>query len=455
MRVVVAGASGFIGKLLGERLGPHVDLIGLSRRPRESGGGYGAYRTCDLFSLGDPMSCLEGADAAIYLVHSMMPSARLTQATFQDLDLLCALNFGEACAANKVKRIVYLGGLLPSGGKLSEHLKSRLEVEEALASFGVEVVTLRAGLILGRSGSSFQILSRLVRRLPWMICPSWTRTKTQPVHVNDVLDGIERALQDPDLAAGVYDVGVPTPIAYLDLMGACARAMKVKRVFLTVPVFSTRLSRRWVCVTTGAPFSLVAPLVESLREPMLVDETRRLPLPGSPRTLEEALQNALEDPRTVEPEEMAAFRGSKGIRKPSRVRSVQRMAIPPGKDAQWAAEEYLRWLPRHLKGFIQVSRPRPGVAEFCLIPFGLPLLRLEYSEEHSSSKRALFHVRGGVLARGDGRDRFEFRCAEGGNTLLTAVHDFSPRLPWWLYRYTQAIFHLHIMRRFQRHLKGL
>ncbi len=451
MKVVVAGASGFIGRRLGEYLGPSCELIGLSRSARIPGGGYTEFRQCDLFSRRDTVNAVDGAEIAFYLVHSMMPNERLTQASFEDLDLLCALNFADACREAGVRRIVYLGGLLPENGALSKHLQSRHEVEEALQASGSELVILRAGLVVGAGGSSFEIVRKLTRRLPWMICPSWTQTRTQPVHIADVMEAFEKSIQEEEIAPGTYDLGVTDPISYIGILQKAASMMHLKRRFLTVPVFSAKLSRRWVSLVTNTPFELVAPLIESLREPMLVRETHRFPLARAPRCLESALDEALEavPSRVVPRATVVASRK----RPPNRVRSIQRMTIPQGKRAMWAAESYLQWLPRALRGLIQVETREEGVAHFVLRPSGICLLQLKYAPEYSTESRALFYVSGGALARGDGRDRFEFRLTHEEGVLLTAVHDFSPRLPWWLYRYTQALFHLRVMNQFARFLR--
>ena len=127
----------------------------------------------------------------MYLVHSMLPSAHLTQGNFRDFDLICADNFGRAAARNGVRQIIYLGGIVPAaanrGHALSSHLASRLEVENTLAASGVPVTALRAALVVGRGGSSFDILVKLVTRLPAMICPAWTSTRTQPIALSDVV----------------------------------------------------------------------------------------------------------------------------------------------------------------------------------------------------------------------------------------------------------------------------
>jgi len=168
-KVVIAGASGFVGQALAPELAESFHVIGLSRSVRTPGGGFDEYRSCDLFSLKEAEQALQGAEYAVYLVHNMMPSTRFTQGDFADLDVVCADNFARAAAAAGVKQIVFLGGLIPERAELSKHLQSRSEVEKVLAGHVVPVTTLRAGLILGGRGSSFQIMARLVERLPVMV----------------------------------------------------------------------------------------------------------------------------------------------------------------------------------------------------------------------------------------------------------------------------------------------
>ena len=128
MKIVVAGASGFVGKQLIKILKDNHQVIGLSRRTRESNDGV-EWVQCDLFSLLDIEKTLAGADVAVYLVHSMLPSARLTQGSFRDFDMILADNFSRAAKSTGVKHIVYLSGIIPPDAILSEHLQSRLEVE--------------------------------------------------------------------------------------------------------------------------------------------------------------------------------------------------------------------------------------------------------------------------------------------------------------------------------------
>ena len=179
MKVCVTGATGFVGAKLLEELSKmeEVEVVALSRKitPVMDGARKGniEWRRCDGFNLLNVESVTKDCDVLIYLIHSMAPSTTISQGGFSEFDLYLADNFSYACAKNKVKRIIYLGGIIPEDVKnLSSHLKSRLEVEKALKGYGNNVTALRAGLVVGKDGSSFRILERLVNRLPIMLCPT-------------------------------------------------------------------------------------------------------------------------------------------------------------------------------------------------------------------------------------------------------------------------------------------
>jgi len=450
-KVAVAGATGFIGSALAEVLSDRFELVGLTRSARPSLKHYAEVRRVDLFSRMDTLAGLEGVDYAIYLVHSMMPSARLVQANFEDLDLLCADNFAKCAAEQGVKHIVYVGGLQPSGATTSAHLESRLEVEKSLNTYGVPVTTLRAGMIVGGNGSSFQILKRLVDRLPLMVCPSWTDTATQPVALKDVVWAIDQTIDNPGEAGRVFDLGASEPCTYQELMATTAEEMGKTRRFIGVPLVTPALSRLWISAVTGAPKALVAPLISSLRYEMLARPDPEYRLPNEPQTsVRETLRHALRE--TPEADGPRAFRHPAKNPKPI-VLSVQRMTLPAGRDAEWAADEYIRWLPRATGWFLPIRiAERNGVLSFKLFKRGPSLLRIA---RKTGANRPVFRVLDGLLARESPRGRLEFRTVLEGDTLIVAVHQFVPRLPWWIYRATQALGHAWIMARFRRHLGRL
>ena len=445
----------FWGTELAVSLSRDFRLVGLTRGSRTALENYDEVRQVDLMSRKAASKALIGVDYALYLVHSMMPSARLVQANFRDLDAICADNFARAAAQRGVRRIVYVGGLQPMGTQNSEHLESRLEVERILGAYGVQVVVLRAGLVVGGKGSSFQILTRLVRRLPVMVCPSWTRTKTQPVAVPDVVWAIDESLKLPGDESRVFDLGGAQPLSYRELMTQTAELMGKKRIMIPVPLVSPGLSRLWVSLVTGAPRGLVGPLVESLRHEMLARDEEELRLPDEPGTpIQAMLQAALAEEREGVSQAPRAFQPAPKKKQAARVLSVQRMTLPEGADAEWAAEEYGEWLPRMMGGLmpIHVVNDEPMV-RFHLFRGGPVLLRLERLPEVGASDRQVYRVRGGLLAKSDTWGRLEFRQVVDDRTLIVAVHDFEPRLPWWIYRSTQAVFHAWIMRRFSRYLR--
>lgn len=440
--IVVAGATGFVGHAVAQRLAERFRVIGLTRGRKEAKGAWAELRTCDLFNLRDVERAFEGARYVAYLVHSMLPSARLVQGNFQDLDLICADNVGRAAAKLGIEQIVYLGGLIPADdAKLSEHLKSRREVEAALGAHGAAVTTLRAGIVIGPHGSSFEILHRLVKRLPAMVLPSWTERKCQPIDLGTVAACVDKVVGARTHYNQTYDLGGPDVLKYREMLAIVAEELHQHRPALRIPFAIPRISRAWVSTITGAPKALVKPLVESLRHDMVARDTRLQgdDLPGL--TFRAAVAGSIAtphaQPQAYNPAPPAPVSG---------VRSVQRIALPKRRDAHWAAQEYMRWLPRGAWPIHVDSDEKQ--ATFSL--FGFQLLTLDFAKDRSGADRQLFFVRGGLLSNGKGR--LEFRQTPDGEHLLTAIHDFAPRLPWFVYRWTQALVHMLVMWRFGRHL---
>jgi len=166
MKIAVIGASGFVGGHLINKLKSSHEVIGLSRSQLKVEDKNVTWKRCDLFSMLDIEEGLRGCDIAIYLVHSMAPSAHLDQGDFKDYDLIIADNFIRACNKENIKHIIYLGGITPKDSSvISPHLKSRLEVEEVINHSEIPVSIIRAGMILGSGGSSFNIMLGSVNKL--------------------------------------------------------------------------------------------------------------------------------------------------------------------------------------------------------------------------------------------------------------------------------------------------
>lgn len=450
MKVAIAGASGFVGKALIEELQGHHDIVALSRSAKVSTTPGIEWRSCDLFSLLDAEKALQGCDVAVYLVHSMRPSAQLTQGSFEDFDLIVADNFVRAAEKCGVKRLLYLGGMYPEDSPtLSRHLKSRHEVEELFTASKIPATLLRAAVILGAEGSSFHMMVRLVQRLPVMVCPKWTHTRSQPIALRDVVRSLHHCIDASDTADHTYDLGGPDVVSYLDMMKMIARILGKKRALVPIPFLSPELSTLWVCLVTGAPRALVRPLVEGLRVPLTVRPGHALSIPGYSFTpIEQALQVALD--RYEEHRQPLAFQ--KNPMGSYEVRSVQRLLIPEGLTAAQVAKAYMDFLPTMRPGFMKVEVSGRWVNFSWSFPY-LRLLILEYSPERSWSHRQLFYVRGGLLAQKTVRGRLEFREILGGKAVIAAIHEFKPRMPWFLYRWTQALFHVWVMYKFGLYLK--
>jgi len=463
--VVVAGATGFVGKALISALKPYYRIIGLTREPvtrtRTSCSlDEIIWRQCDLFSMIDAEKALSCVDYAFYLVHSMMPSAHLTQGRFEDMDLILADNFARAAAMAGVKQIIYLGGLVPEKrDNLSLHLRSRLEVEQVLGSHGVPVTSLRAGLIIGTDGSTFRILVRMVERLRLMPLPSLMLTPTHPISLPDIIDLLRHCLGNPDTYNQSFDVGGPDVLTYREMIIKISEIMGYKGSIWIMPSFSTRLAGILLSLLTGSSMSLVNPLVESLKNPMVASNLRlqkMMGLPGMP--FEKAVKLALSTKPIRKYSNPPSSAMNPDIRKKLlSVRSVQRLPLPPGKDADWVALQYSVWLPGFFKAFFKVKVDFWG-CNFYFRFYGKTLLELTFSHDRSSKDRPLYYITGGMLARPNLLShwgRLEFREVLENKYVLVAIHDYVPTLPWFLYNLTQARIHLWVMRSFGRHLESL
>ncbi|GEN32652.1 MULTISPECIES: NAD(P)H-binding protein [Aneurinibacillus] len=466
--VAIAGATGFVGKALLKRLLPNYHVVGLTRSERKKGepdsGGRPnpEWRRADLFSLLEVEKGLKGADYAFYLVHSMVPSARLTQGKFQDMDLILADNFARAAKKAGIKQIIYLGGLIPEQTEgLASHLHSRLEVEEVLRSHGVPVTVLRAGIVVGANGSSFCIIPRLIRRLPVMICPGWMSSTTHPIALQDVVELLAACIGRKDTYQQSIDIGGPDMMTYSEMILHTARVMGKKRRLYPVPFFAPMLSGLWMTLTTGVSLKMVKPLIGSLRYSLGAKNRwlqEEVGVPGL--TFEKAVRIALEEERKRGKEQRRRQNHSFGIKKRKKsinnVRSVQRLILPKGWDAAWTGKDYAQWLPCYLKPFIIVREYKDGRLQFLLNGMKKPLLELKYSAERSTPDRVLYYITGGFLAHADNtrrRGRLEFREVLNRKYVIVAIHEFIPKLPWLLYSITQALVHLWVMRSYGRHLR--
>ena len=292
-KVLVAGATGYIGGLLARKLREDdVAVRCLVRDPAKAGEleriGCEIVRG-DVLEAESLPPALEGIEAAYYLVHSM---GRGAGADFADRDARAAANFGEAAAAAGVKRLVYLGGLGEPG---SEHLRSRQPTAEILERSGVPLTYFRAAAVIGSGSESFRVVYYLVKRLPAMVTPRWVSTKTQPIAIADVIAYL-RAAPEIEAAAGrEIEIGGPEATTYGGMMKEMARALgRRPPVQIPVPLLTPQLSSLWIGLVTPVDVGVARPLIEGLATETIVADRSGMELfEVEPTPLDQAMRAAL------------------------------------------------------------------------------------------------------------------------------------------------------------------
>ncbi len=290
-RVLVTGATGFVGR----RVTPALVEAGyavraMTRRPAQYDGP-GDPVGADVHepeTLGD---ALAGVDVALYLVHS------LDSDDFEQRDATAARAFGEAAAAAGVRQIVYLGGLGADGTDLSPHLRSRREVEGLLGEAGVPVTVLRAAIIVGHGGISWELTRQLVKNLPAMVVPQWVSTRTQPIGIDDVVRYLVGVVDEPRALGRVFEIGGPDRLTYLEMLQVAAEVRDGRRLpIVQVPVLTPRLSSYWLALVTDVDVTTGRNLIDSMGTEVLVnDESIKDVVPGEPVPYAEAVRRALEE----------------------------------------------------------------------------------------------------------------------------------------------------------------
>lgn len=289
MRVLVTGATGFIGtRLVPALLEAGHEVRAMTRRP-ESYEGPGTPVRGDVFDPGSLAEPLEGVDVAIYLVHS------LDDQDFERKDAEAASAFGLAAAAQGVRQIIYLGGLGKDGEDLSPHLRSRREVEKLLGEAGVPVTVLRAAIVVGAGGVSWEMTRELVKNLPAMVVPRWASTRTQPIAVDDVIRYLVGVTGNDQAKDRVFEVGGADQLSYKGMLQQAGEVMHGRRVpILQVPVGTPMLSEWWIKLVTGVDAVTAGNLIESMgTEVLQTDHSIRDVVPGEPLTYAEAVRRAL------------------------------------------------------------------------------------------------------------------------------------------------------------------
>ena len=288
--VLVAGATGFVGRRLCAALVDAGYDVRAMTRHRDTYEGPGTAVYGDVQDPGSLARALEGCRAAYYLVHS------LDSKDFERLDRSAARAFATAAADAGVQQVVYLGGLGDEGDRLSRHLRSRREVEGLLGSHGVPVTVLRAGIVIGDGGISWEITRQLVEHLPAMVTPRWVRTRTQPIAVDDVVRYLVGVLDRPEAVGRVFEVGGPEVLEYRTMLHRVARLRGRRLLLLPVPLLSPRLSALWLGLVTDVDVQAGRSLVDSMTNEVVVhDPAIREVVPFDPMGYDDAVRTALEE----------------------------------------------------------------------------------------------------------------------------------------------------------------
>jgi uncharacterized protein YbjT (DUF2867 family) len=293
---LVFGASGYIGSNLVPFLvasGQQVRAVSRNRAVLEGREWPGV--ECASADALQPQSLdpvLSGVDVAYYLVHSMAAGAN-----FGELDLQAAANFRDAAARAGIRRIIYLGGLIPENPD-SAHLQSRFETGEVLRQGKIPVTEVRAGMIIGPGSAAFEVMRDLVNNLPLMITPRWVSSRSPPIALPDLLRYLAAVADLPGAAGQIYDAAGPEVLSYADIMRRLASMLQRRILIIPVPVLSPKLSSYWLRLVTTVPVNIARALIDGLKHDVLADDAalRRL-VPIRLHNLEESIAASLEAER--------------------------------------------------------------------------------------------------------------------------------------------------------------
>ncbi len=273
-RSLVTGATGYVGGRLVPQLLEAGHTVRVMVRDERKARAHEWSHDVEV-AVGDGTSdtdvrdAMKDVDVLYYLLHSIG-----TGDDFGKTEHDMAERFAQAAKDAGVSRIVYLGGMVPDGEELSEHLSSRGEVGDVLLASGVPTTVLQAGVVIGSGSASFEMLRYLTERLPVMVTPKWVNTRIQPIAIRDVLRYLVGSADMPSDVSRRFDIGGPEVLTYLDLMQRFAQISGLpKRRVLKVPLLSPGLSSHWVGIITPVPASLARPLVESLRNTVVAADT--------------------------------------------------------------------------------------------------------------------------------------------------------------------------------------
>jgi uncharacterized protein YbjT (DUF2867 family)/uncharacterized protein YndB with AHSA1/START domain len=462
MRILITGATGYVGgRLVPRLLAAGHDVRCMVRDPSRLQGRPWINQvdtvSGDVLDEATLAPALTGIDVAYYLVHSMGSGH-----DFHARDARAARAFGLAAKAAGVRRLVYLGALGDPATDLSEHLRSRQQTGDALREAGVPVTEFRAAVIVGAGSLSFEMIRYLTERVPIMICPSWVYTRIQPIAIRNVLDYLVATLDLPESAGQIVEIGGANVITYGEMMTGYARLRGLRRALVPVPVLTPRLSSYWVHLVTPIPAAIARPLIEGLRNEVVVRDRRAETLFPEihPMGYDEAVGAALArlDAGAVETAWSDALATSQGDVPPVVLTTQDGMVIEHrqmvvdasparvykafstlGGRTGWL---YMNWTWQlrgafdRLAGGVGMRRGRRHPQDV-RVGDALDFWRVEAVEPDS-----LLRLRAEMKVPGRAWLQFQVREQEGGRTLVSQTAFFAPRGLWGLV-YWYALYPIH------------
>lgn len=293
MQILVTGASGFVGGHLVPALcdeGHEVSALVRDKRCYDPPAGV-TVREGNLLEQGSFEHALSAVDVAYYLVHSMN-----SERSFAECDRRAARSFVRAATDAGIDRVVYLSGLGEGAIRLSNHLRSRREVERILETGRYDLTTLRAAIIIGEGSAGFEIIRQLAARLPVLFVPRGINTRCQPIALDDAIDYLTGVLSVAETRADTFEIGGPDVLTYKEMTVRIARATQHRTPWIvTIPIDSPALSGRGIGLLTGVSSGVATPLLDGLGDPVVVTDSRIQSLVPIERTpFEAALEQTLQ-----------------------------------------------------------------------------------------------------------------------------------------------------------------
>lgn len=293
--ILITGATGFIGSRLVKSLTERGYKVKAMTRKSLSDKNNVKYVQADALEYEQLANALKDTEVAYYLLHSMEGSKDEWK-DFANREKIQAQNFLKAATSAGVKRIIYLGGLVNDSLDLSQHMRSRKEVGEILASGNIPVTELRASLIIGAQGGSYAMLRYLVERLRVMVCPSWVKSLAQPIALDDVIEYLIGCLVHPETTGKIFEIGGPEKITYEELMRVYSAYLNKNLFVIEIPFLTTRLSSYWVDLITPVKASLARPLIDSLvHDTVVTDDSITKIIPLNLKSVRESIDIATKE----------------------------------------------------------------------------------------------------------------------------------------------------------------